>query len=225
MTDQEFIERELRREIRERKTVGYSARNRVCGSKTKRAAVLPSDYLTPKQWKERNGIMVTYHLSEPMDWKSFRAMPNDLQRQYLQGLVDRFNLTQAALAEMFHLSPHYLSKTLFNSGFSQMFARGRKMSDAQLESFRAFCAGELQESPKTEPQNEDQTVVLRHQEAPVAASFDAPATPAMQMTSVSATFEGAIDLTTIMNTLRFMVSDGSRGRVYIDVTLEGNSHG
>lgn len=224
MTDQEFIERELRREIRERKTVGYSARNRICGSKTKRAAVLPSDHLTPKQWKERNGIVTTYHLSEPMDWKSFRAMPNDLQRKYLQGLVDRFNLTQTALAEMFHISHHYLSQTLLASGFSQMFSRGRKMSDAQSENFRAFCAGELPEVPSEATQNEDQTVVLRHQEAPVAASFDEPVTPAMQMTSVSATFEGAIDLTTIMNTLRFMVSDGNRGRVYIDVTLEGDSH-
>lgn len=46
MTDSAFIQKEFRSEIRDRKSVGYSARNRICGSKSKRAAKLPSDSLT-----------------------------------------------------------------------------------------------------------------------------------------------------------------------------------
>lgn len=68
------------------------------GGKTCR---LPGDYLTPAQRKALNGPTKTFKLGEPMDWGTFRSMPDDLQREYLNKLIDRFHASDPLLGEMF----------------------------------------------------------------------------------------------------------------------------
>lgn len=47
---------------------------------------LPSDYLTAAQRKERNGAVKTYNITRPMPWEDFKAMPDDIKREYLRNM-------------------------------------------------------------------------------------------------------------------------------------------
>lgn len=47
---------------------------------------LPSDYLTAAQKREMNGKMKTYNATRPMPWEDFKAMPDDIKREYLRNM-------------------------------------------------------------------------------------------------------------------------------------------
>ena len=65
-------------DVLQKKRTASGARHIKKGSKSKKCT-LPSGFLTAKQRKELNGNVTTYNLSEPMTWKSFKAMPLDIQ--------------------------------------------------------------------------------------------------------------------------------------------------
>lgn len=43
---------------------------------------LPSDTLTEKQRKEKNGEVKSYNITRPMPWHEFKPMPEDLKREF-----------------------------------------------------------------------------------------------------------------------------------------------
>ena len=54
--------------------------------------------------------MKTYNLNAPLSWYEFRQMPEDLQRQYLDGLRAKYNATNEMLGELFHVHPTTISQ-------------------------------------------------------------------------------------------------------------------
>ena len=59
---------------------------------------LPSDYLTAAQRKERNGEVKSYNITWPMPWHEFKAMPEDLRREFFRNMQS-FGGTAKWLAE------------------------------------------------------------------------------------------------------------------------------
>ena len=47
---------------------------------------LPSDLLTAKQRKEKNGEVKSYNISRPMPWCEFKQMPDDLKREFYRNM-------------------------------------------------------------------------------------------------------------------------------------------
>lgn len=47
---------------------------------------LPSDTLTEKQRKEKNGEVKSYNITRPMPWYEFKAMPEDLKREFFRNM-------------------------------------------------------------------------------------------------------------------------------------------
>lgn len=78
-------------DIVQKKRIARGARHKKNGSKSKWCH-LPSDNLTAKQLKERNGPIMSYALNVPMDWETFKSMPLDLQQTYLDNLGSRFKV-------------------------------------------------------------------------------------------------------------------------------------
>lgn len=130
MTDYEM-------EIRDKKRLAVNARRRKCGSKSTYCG-LPSDHMTAKQWKERCGKVMTYQMNKPMTWEEFRAMPDDLQRQYLTGLRKTFSVTQGDLADMFGVVPKTVARYLDEHHIDLGFVRGKRKSPKQDDLFRLF---------------------------------------------------------------------------------------
>lgn len=81
-----------------KKRIARGYRNKKNGSKSKRCS-LTSDGITQKQWRERNGEIMSYNLSEPMSWETFKTMPIDLQTEYIKGLRDKYGTTATDLAK------------------------------------------------------------------------------------------------------------------------------
>lgn len=57
----------------QRKRLAQQAKYRKCGSKSKKCS-MSTDHMTQKQWKERNGKVVTVNLNQPITWDEFKAL-------------------------------------------------------------------------------------------------------------------------------------------------------
>lgn len=93
-------EREFHEDSREKKrTAASSHKQRTHCGKGGRVR-FPSDNLTKKELKAMSGECVTYNLKKPMDWATFKSMPEDLQKEYVRSLRARFGCNNSAIADM-----------------------------------------------------------------------------------------------------------------------------
>lgn len=90
-------------DVLEKKRLARNAKYQKKGSRSKKC-MLPDDYLTPAQRNKLNGPVTTYKLGEPMDWKTFKSMPPELQKEYLIKLRDQFHIGDQQIADMMGVS-------------------------------------------------------------------------------------------------------------------------
>lgn len=55
-------------------------------SRKRGGCTLPSDNLTAKQRREKNGEVKSYNITRPMPWPEFKAMPGDLKREFFRNM-------------------------------------------------------------------------------------------------------------------------------------------
>ena len=111
-------------EVRQRKQLAQQARHKKNGSKSKKCS-LPSDRLTAKQWKERNGEVMTYDLSKPMGWLQFKQLPADIQHEYINKLIAEYDASQSFFAKMFGISINTFKRYMEVIGFNHVFVQRR----------------------------------------------------------------------------------------------------
>ena len=119
----------------QKKLLARSAKNRVGTVRGPRGCSLPSDHMTDAQWRKQNGEQTVYNFSKPMRWKTFRAMPDDLKREYLQRLLDRGGTTKL-IAEMFGVHSQTVTVALRNAGLQSPHGHAPK---AHLHACEQFC--------------------------------------------------------------------------------------
>ena len=88
----------------DKKNIARSSHNKRthCGSSG--GVRLPSDYMTRKELKSMNGEVKTYKMHDPMTWKEFRDLPDDLKKEYIKYIRERFGAPNTAIAEAFGVS-------------------------------------------------------------------------------------------------------------------------
>lgn len=115
-----------------KKRIANGAKHMKRGSRVRRCG-LPSDYLTAKQLKERNGPIMSYALNVPMDWETFKSMPLDLQQKYLDGLHSRFNVGKTTISrDLFNMSDATLGVYAKRLGLKMRAASRLNASDREL---------------------------------------------------------------------------------------------
>lgn len=97
MKDEEFV---FRSDVREKSSIARSARNRRTHNGKGGRVKFPSDYMTKKELKAMNGEVRSYRLNEPMSWKEFKAMPDDIKVTYIKLLRERYNVPDTHIAKM-----------------------------------------------------------------------------------------------------------------------------
>ena len=157
MTNEEFVFHQTELE-RKRTARGAYNKKRQGG----RHVRLPSDNMTKKEMQAMNGEIQTYKLSEPMTWQEFRAMPDDIRRQYILGLRERYDASTGMFCQMFEVSKPTFWKELQRLGIKATNVMPTKDSLAKWDGFLH----------QTEPQEEvpeetpDEPVEQEPQETP-----------------------------------------------------------
>ncbi len=129
-------------DVMQKKRIARGASRMKRGSKSKKCT-LPSDYLTAAQKRRLNGPVSTYKLDEPMNWESFKAMPEDLQKKYILGLQEMYQANDKMIAKLFGKSDvtvgeHRKRLGLNPIGKSKMTRDEKTVCDAKWD---AFCNG------------------------------------------------------------------------------------
>lgn len=143
-----------------KKNIARSSHNKRthCGSSG--GVRLPSDYMTRKELKSMNGEVKTYKMHDPMTWKEFRDLPDDLKKEYIKYIRERFGAPNTAIAEAFGVS-----NTLFGnwirclglaSGKGHCGTSSKWAKTEESTMFKKWWNRE-EESDATEPENVEMT--------------------------------------------------------------------
>ena len=118
-----------------------------------------------------NGEVQSYNLNRPMQWKQFKQMPTDIQREYINSLIEKFNPQQIAIAEMLGVSTWTLNK-LCRERLGISFERGGAHGEGRNAAFWAWAketaeaeqeaAPEIDEKPAQKPQGGGRSPGKRH---------------------------------------------------------------
>lgn len=122
MTDAAYC---LRETEKERKSLARMSRYKKSGKRTNYVH-LPQTYMSEKEWKKMNSTVETYSLDVVMSRAEFRKLPDDIKREYILYLVQKYSARQKDIAEMLGYSQNgfwSLSKQLF--GNKSPFQKGQ----------------------------------------------------------------------------------------------------
>lgn len=192
-------------ECKQRKQLARNARYRKCGSKSKKCS-MSTDHMTDKQWRERNGEVVTMNLNTPVTWAEFKSYSGSLQKEYVEHLVSEYGVNMTKLAEMFGCSTATMKKQFSSVGIDINFKAGNSMSKEALGMWSLFLSGHFSPPERTCENN--------HTECD-----ERGCNGTMAVTHFTISFSGKISVNDIANTLRSMFVDGATGSVQISCDL------
>ena len=225
----------------QKKRIAAGARHMKRGSRSKRCS-LPSDNLTPAQLKRRNGPVSTYKLDEPMRWDDFKAMPVDLQKQYLTNLVETYGATNEMLGDMFYVHPTHVGTVKKALGVISNNTRhlSKEKKTIRDQMWAAFCNGvvgggdAVRETPR-EPEKvetrpvrcpdelEEAALTSADTEAPTETEPAVVKIPMLDMTELSATFNGWFTPETFLGWIAKLPIPEAEVKIRVSVTKRGEA--
>ena len=225
----------------QKKRIAAGARHMRRGSRSTRC-FLPSDHLTPAQLIRRNGPLGTYKLAEPKRWDDCKAMPVDLQKQYLPNLVETYGATNEMLGDMFYVHPTHVGAVKKALGVVSHNPRhlSKEKKTIRDQMWAAFCNGvvgggdAVKETPK-EPKKVETLPVRCPDEleesamAPVGTEDAAEAEPVivkipmLDMTELSATFNGWFTPEAFLGWITKLPIPEAEVKIRVSVTKRGEA--
>lgn len=189
----------------QKKQLAQQARHRKRGSKSRKCS-LPSDSLTKKQWKERNGKTLSINLNQPTSWEIFKEVSKPTQEEYLNHLLAVYGANATSLAAMFHVQPLTIRRFIQANGLAVKFPVGHSMNAEQREAWGQFLKGEVKPAPTPVQSVASHTSVSDKDEI-------------MSMKKVSLSFSGKINADMIANSLLQILGENAVGEVEITCQL------
>lgn len=151
MTDAEYI---FRTECAEKKRTARGSFNRLSHAGKGGRVKMPSDYMTKKERDKMNGEVQSYNLNSPMKWAQFKKMPDDIKREYINSLIEKFNPQQIAIAEMLGVSTWTLNK-LCRERLGISFERGGAHGEGRNAAFWAWAKGTTEAEQEATPETDE----------------------------------------------------------------------
>lgn len=196
-------------EVMQRKRLAHQASHRKRGSKSKKCD-LSTDHMTRRQWEKRCGEVMSYQMDEPMTWSQFKKLPVDIQKMYIQGMVDKYGATGRDLGAMFGCTSTTVTKHC-GQELDIKFSPGHRMNMDQRRAFEQMLRGK---STNAEVSEYERTT------ADHVAPPDPPKSEpsGMVMDGVTLHFRGKFDKSMLYNSLVSIIPSGTM----VDVTLYCN---
>lgn len=136
MTDEKYIFTETERE---RKRTARGVHNKRSHAGRGGRMKTPSDYLSRKERNKMNGDVNTYKLNEPMSWKEFKRMPDDIQSQYLKGIISKYDPDAIAMGQMFKTTAETVRRRMKELGIKPK--KGGRHAPDRNAAFLAWLHG------------------------------------------------------------------------------------
>ena len=157
----------------QKKRIARGASHMKRGSKK---CTLPSDYLTAAQKRRLNGPVSTYKLDEPMNWESFKAMPEDLQKKYILNLQETYQANNDMLGKMFGVTGVSVCKIRHALGIKAMGQSKMTRDEVAVRDAKwdAFCNGVVGGKPGEPKKIENNEVDETHDEINNFVGFGDP---------------------------------------------------
>lgn len=200
-------------DVMQKKRIARMAQYRKRGSKSKKCP-MSTDYMTRKQWEERCGEVHTYDMNEPKSWEQFKEMPVDIQREYLNYLVENYNVNATSLGTMFNIRPLTVRRHIETNNLGLTFKVGNSMNAAQKEKWKSFLSKE-----DTTPEDSNCVEQTAKEKSKMAEHPQTINSIGMDMKQFSLTFQGKIDVNMIANSIISIIGQGAVGKVEIMCTL------
>lgn len=142
MNDEEYLFAE---DCKEKKNVANSARHRRSHNGRGGRVRFPSDSLTKKEKEAMNGEVKSYKLNAPMTYEEFKAMPKDIQEQYVKLLRKVYCAPWTEIEAMMGCSRCVLSRYMEKNGIHG--GERLKRNSFQKEKWLAFVNGVPHSAP------------------------------------------------------------------------------
>lgn len=231
MTDLQYV---YQSDIREKKSTGLGIFHKKNGSKSKKCT-LPSDYLTRKEKMAMSGECKTYDMRKFYTYEEFKQFPDDIQLQYLNSLINRYDVTIAAIAdELFHITQTGLYKYLRKHELLQYINKAPNGKSAMALQGRARLMSAIEkannpvEEPIPEPEVETPPVEVVESEPIVEAPPIEDPEPALEERFESKVFANFRSMRIEMNDwdsdiLDFLRMRFAGGDYHITITVDKDS--
>ena len=198
-------------DCRDKKNIARSARNKRTHNGKGGRVKLPSDYMTKKELKAMNGEVKSYRLNEPMSWKEFKAMPDDIKVTYIKLLREKFNCFDTAIAEIMGVNKATFSIEIKRLGLGHGEKHGGRRTWNERDAFYAWASGakvvaEQPEEPIPEGPVAEESVDEWHEipkEEVARIAFGNPAIPCQG----NLTFEGNVE--DILKSVRMILGNSN----------------
>lgn len=211
MKDEEYL---FHSEVRDKKVTARSARNtRTHNGKSGRVK-LPSDYMTKKELNAMNGEVKSYRLNEPMSWKEFKAMPDDIKVTYVKLLREKFHCIDSAIAEMMGIHKATFHNEMNRLGIMVGGKGRRKWEDK--DAFWAWASGARIPVEEAKEETPAEETVAEEENAPVEVS-EPEAEPVRELKKAipctgSMVYEGKVE--EVMNSVAALL-----GNAYVHISI------
>lgn len=218
MKDEEYL---FRSDCRDKKNVARSARNRRTHNGKSGRVRFPSDNMTKKELNKMNGEVKSYRLNEPMPWKEFKAMPDDIKITYIKLLREKFHCFDSAIAEMMGVSKVSLSHEIKRLGLGHGEKRGGNRKWEEREAFYAWVHGVPTEQKEEPVEAKEEEPIVDETEEPVVEEEVTEAAPVCEEaqwvipTTGSMVFEGKAE--DVLKTICVLLGGA---KVHISVTWD-----
>ena len=128
---------------------------------------LPSDGLTLKEVREINGTPTVYKMDVPCRWEDFKDWPEDIQREYLEGLQKKYRAPLSEIARVMGVKENTFLSWKAEHGIKSAF-KGRSNPTPEWETFKAGATwlepeagtGMSQPEPESRPGRQEREPVL-----------------------------------------------------------------
>lgn len=146
---------------KEKKAIARSSRHRRSHAGKGGSIRFPSDHLTKKELQAMNGEMKTYRMNDPITWKEFKTMPDDLKASYVEAIREKFCVPDKCIAEMMGVNRFTFSDEMVRLEINRgSHGKGKRMWDK--DGFYAWCKGV--EEPVTTEEKPVETVEAAEEE-------------------------------------------------------------
>lgn len=195
----------------QKKRLARQALHKKNGSKSRRCP-LSTDHMTMKQWKERNGKVVSVSFGKPTSWDNFKELSKGTQEEYLRHLSTTYGANATNLAEMFDMSVATIRRHIQSNGLDIKFNVGHSMNAEQRIAWEHFLSGGENRMPT-------QAVCEPESAGNPNTPMEDDSEPPMRMNKFSLCFSGVIDAEMIANSLKHILGGSAAGQVEVVCSL------